>query len=264
MDPNARYFDWNSLDLTALPFRVTKTNVFSAPQIDITTADPTRADGIIQLYRKIKHREITLEGLIRTDSAMAADTARDLLLKRLYYMRGKGALTFAASGMKRTFTGGIMNVIVPREGQDISRMAYSFQMMTDNAYATDDAGLIQFASPTVISSPYASIATQNDGTYLAAPVITLQVTSVPSGSALSTFSIRNPQTNESLTFTTTVENGDTITIDCDKLQTFRNSTRLDPTGTYPEWLPEGGLIEYSDSLATRSISLSANYMRKWF
>lgn len=258
-----RQFDWNALNLQADPFRVTATNVFDSPSIDITKADPTRADGVIHLYRKLGGRDINVAGLIRSDSEQGADTALDLLKKRALTYRGTGELGVVIAGKRRFWRGAITNHAINRKNTDVSRMGYSFVVETEKPYALDVDGAVQFAAATVVTSPYATLGTINDGTYLAAPVVTIQITTVPSGTATGTFSIRNPETNEEVTFEATVSNGDTITVDCDKRRIFQNTTELYGTGIFPEWLPEGGLLDYNDTLVSRTVTVSATYMRKW-
>ena len=171
-----RAFDWNSLNLQSDPFRVTSTNAFDTPEVDITSADPTRADGVIQLYRKLSNRSITVGGLIRSDSELGADTALDLFKKKTLTYRGKGELGIVIAGKRRYWTGIARNIAVGRKNTDVSRATYSFQVETEKPSAYDEDGAIQFAAATVVTSPYASIGTLNDGTYLAAPVITIQIT----------------------------------------------------------------------------------------
>lgn len=258
-----RAFDWNNLNLQSDPYRVTATNVFDAPQIDITSADPTRADGVIHLYRKLRGREIDVSGLIRAASELDADYALDTLKKKILTYRGKGELGVSIGGKRRFWTGIIGNQTIGRKNTDVSRMTYSFQLSTEKPYALDEDGSVSFAPATVVTSPYATLGTQNDGTYLAAPEITIQVGTVPGGTATADFTIKNPETNEEITFTATVKNGDTLFINTDKRRIFQNSTEIYGVGVFPEWLPEGGLLDYADTLASRSVTVSATYMRKW-
>lgn len=258
-----RAFDWNQLNLQSDPFRVTASDVFDAPSVDITSADPTRADGIIQLYRKLGGRNITVAGLIRSESELAADLALDQLKKKVLTYRGKGELGVVIAGKRRYWIGIAKNATISRKNTDVSRMGYSFQVDTEKPYALDEDGAVSFAPATIITSPYATIGTQNEATYLAAPLITIQITTVPTGTATGTFTLKNPETNEEIEFTATVKNGDTITVDCDKLRIFQNSTEIYGAGLFPEWLPEGGLLDYTDTLASRTVTVSATYMRKW-
>ena len=258
-----RPFDWSGLSLQTENYRVIETDVFDAPSINITSADPVRTDGLMQLYRTLKARTINVKGLVLGADQASADAALDLIKKRFYSRRGKGTLGVGFADHTRYFDGGIQNFGISRSNVDVSRMAYSFQLQTEKPYAYDSLGAQTFVSSTAITTAYATLATMNNGTYLAAPVITIQFTTVPSGSAAGTFSVKNPDTGETLTFDATVKNGDTITIDCAAVQVFQNSTEIFAQGLFPEWLPECGLLEYTDTLASRTASLSATYMRRW-
>ena len=259
-----RAFDWNTLNLQSAPFRVIASNVFDAPSVDINKADPTRADGVVHLFRKMGGRVITVSGSIRVENdELATDTAIDLLKKKTLSYRGTGELGVVIAGKRRYWTGRATNVTIGRKNTDVSRATYGFQVECEKPYGLDQDGLVPFMPTTVVTSQYASIGTQNDGTYLAAPVTTLGVTSVPGGSATTTITLSNPETNEELQFTLTLKNGDTIQIDCDKRQIFQNTTKIYWSGVFPEWLPEGGLFNYADTLASRNITASGNYMRKW-
>lgn len=258
-----RGFDWNNLNLQGDPFRVTATDVFDSPTVDVTSADPTRADGIIQLYRKLGGRDITVAGLIRAADEMTADLALDTLKKKVLTYRGKGELGVVIAGKRRYWIGIAKNNTITRKNTDVSRMGYSFQVETEKPYALDQDGSVSFAPATVVTSPYATLGTQNEGTYLAAPEVTIQIGTVPGGVATADFTIKNPETNEEVTFTATVKNGDTLLIDTNKRRIFQNTTEIYGVGVFPEWLPEGGLLDYADTLASRSVTVSATYMRKW-
>lgn len=258
-----RAFDWNGLNLQSYPFTVTATNIFDSPKVQVTSVELARADGVIDLYRKLGNREIDVTGQIKSTNEVDADLALDLFKKRVLSYIGSGSLSFGFADMTRTYTGKAVNSIITRSRTDISRMGYSFQVHTEKPYALDDAGSLQFIPTTVVATSSATIATTNDATYLASPYLTLQFNTVPGGSASATISIRNPQTSETLEITTNLTNGTTITIDTDKKRTFKGSEEIYASGIYPEWLPEGGLLDYSDNLATRNVTVSGNYMRKW-
>jgi len=260
-----RQFRWSTgLEFNTGMFRIQSTDVFSAPEVQVTEEDLARADGVVQLYDKLGGRVINFGGLIRGLDQDQADTAIDVLKSKTLNLRGGvGEMAIDFPEGDRIWRGKITNLNIGRSSTDISRATFSFQLRCPKPAAESSLGLIPFltgGSKTVISSSN-SYQVYNQGTYIAKPVITFTVGAITT--SIVGFSIGNPNTSQTVSFEALVKTGDAITIDCEAETVFVNTTEVRPFGSFPSWLPEYGLIDYNDTTTTRSILIDGVYIPKY-
>lgn len=256
----ARAFTVLGMDLTADPYRVTSTDAFSSPAKDITSQELARSDFAVALYRRIKSRTINVGGLINAADEVSCDMAIDSIKSQLLN-GGTGNIAIGWGTGLRYWVGECQNLNISRSATDISRAAWSATLYCAKAFAVDGTGYVPFATAATLTTASNSIVVSNSGTYLATPVITLNVTSVTPSTGVD-YVIGNPATNEYLTVT--VVGNATITIDLDKKQVFVVGSTLTPvSGIFPAWLPGAGIMSVSDNGTARSISFSATYVRKY-
>ena len=258
-----RKFNLTGLSLNDGSFRVRETNLFNAAETEIATEDLARDDGLVQLYERMGGRQIEFAGYIRADDQNSADAAIDLLKKRMTYVSGGiQAMTVDFPEGDRVWHGKIINKNISRNNTDVSRAGFSFVLQTPKPYGSSAAGLQQFAPAQTITSSAITAQVNNVGTYLAKPLITLTITDASDTSA--EFRIGNPETSQYVSFSASnLQPGDAITIDCDLSKVFHNSEELRPFGVFPAWLPEIGLIEYNDSMTTRSVIMTTGFIPRY-
>lgn len=257
-----RKFNWSGLSLNDGAFRVRETNLFDAAEMQVATEDLARDDGLVQLYERMGGRQIEFSGYIRAEDQNSADAAIDMLKKRLTYVRGVGAMTVDFPEGDRVWFGKVINKNIGRSNTDISRATYSFVLQTPKPYGSAATGLQEFAPAQTITTSAITAQVNNIGTYLAKPLITLTITS--NSDELAEFRIGNPETSQYVSFTASnLQPGDAITIDCDLSKVFHNSEELRPFGVFPAWLPEIGLIEYNDSMTTRSVIMTTGFIPRY-
>lgn len=260
-----RKFNWSQgIDFNNGSYRIQSTDLFSAPEVQITEEDLARADGVVQLYDKLGGRTINFGGLLRGTSESEADTLIDNLKRRaLNLTGGTGVMAVNFPEGDRLWRGKITNLNIGRSSTDVSRATFSFQLRTPKPAADSALGLQQFITggSKVITSSSNSFQVNNAASYIAKPIITLSVTSITT--AVVGFSIGNPYTSQTVSFEALVKNGDSITIDCDLQKIFVGTQEVRAFGTFPSWLPDIGLIDYNDTTSTRSIVIDGVYMPRY-
>lgn len=258
-----RKFNLTGLSLNDGSFRIKETNLFGAAETQIATEDLARDDGMVQLYERMGGREIEFAGYLKGDDQNSADAAIDLLKKRLTYARGGiQSMTVDFPEGDRVWFGKIINKNISRKNTDVSRAGFSFVLQTPKPYGSAATGLQQFAAPLTITSSAITAQVNNTGTYLAKPLITLTVTAASSSAV--DFRIGNPETSQYVSFS--VDNlkvGDAITIDCDLNKAFHLSEEIRPFGAFPSWLPEYGIIEYNDSMSSRNVIMTSDFVPRY-
>lgn len=258
-----RKFNLTGLSLNDGSFRVRETNLFNAAETEIATEDLARDDGLVQLYERMGGRQIEFAGYIRADDQNSADAAIDLLKKRMTYVSGGiQAMTVDFPEGDRVWHGKIINKNISRNNTDVSRAGFSFVLQTPKPYGSAATGLQQFAEAQTITSSAITAQVNNIGTYLAKPLITLTVTSASDAAA--EFRLGNPETGQYVSFSVAdLQVGDAIVIDCDLNKVFHRSDEIRPFGVFPSWLPEIGLIEYNDSMTSRNVIMTTDFIPRY-
>lgn len=260
-----RKFNWiQGINFNDGAYRIQSTDIFSAPEVQISEEDLARADGVVQLYDKLGGRTINFGGLLRGASEADADTLIDNLKRRTLNLRGgTGVMAVNFPEGDRLWRGKITNLVIGRKSTDVSRATFSFQLRTPKPAADSALGLQQFVSggaKTVISSSN-SFQVNNAGSYIAKPIITFSVNAITT--SIVGFSIGNPYTGQTISFEAPVKNGDAITIDCDQQKVFVNTQEVRVFGNFPAWMPDIGLMDYNDTTTSRNITLDGVYMPRY-
>lgn len=250
-------FSFNGFGLSTDPYRVTDTDAFTAPTKEITVAELARAHGGVALFRRFKPRTINISGYFKDADSDALEADLDALKNNLLNVTGQLAVGYR-SGF-RYWTAEGQNVNISRGATDVTKMAYSAQFLAPSPFATDGTTQNLFTAVTGNTNRSFQLGVNNIGTFLALPFITITMTAISPTNAPITITIGNPATNEYLSFSGTFNNGDVITIDVVNEQIYQNATLLNPTGLFPTWLPGAGIMDYSDTAASGTLSLTGTY-----
>lgn len=252
---------WKTLDLQAAPYKVIdQTGLFDSPLLDIISYELARSDNAVAVYRKYKSRNFSLRGEVKGSTEAQLEAAIDQL--KLALVRQSGDLAFDWAGSTRYATAECPNVAIIRGPQDITRCGWSAPFFMAVPFTSDKVTRDFFTAVTGWTAGSLTIAVNNIGTYLASPYITLTLTGISPNVSDVSITIGNPATNESITITDEFANGDVITIDTINKQIFRGTELLAGKGNFPEWLPGVGLLSYSDTATTRTLSIAGTYQAR--
>lgn len=253
---------FKGFNLQAAPYKVvSEDGLFSSPLVDIISHELARSDNAVAVYRKYKSRSFTLRGNINAGDEASLEAAIDAL--KLAIVRQQGELVTTWAGANRYFTCEGQNLAISRGPTDIDRCGWSAPFFMAIPFSTDNVTRDFMTAVTGHTSRSYTAGVTNIGTYLAAPFITLTYTAVEPNISDFSFTITNPATSESITVTDQFADGDIITIDVLNKQIFRGTELLAGVGNFPEWLPGNGLLEYSDTATSGTISLASTYQARY-
>ena len=247
---------FNGFNLQSKPFKVQGTDAFSAPVRDIIVHELARSDNAVDVFRRYNSRNINLNGSIHADDEVGCDLAIDQL-KLKVMQAGKGQLQMGYAGGYRYWAAEAKNLNIARRATDLSTAAWSVQMLVAKFYATDGNRDV-LIDDEVVTTDSANILITPLGTYLSRPLITITYGAIdPSDSDLE-ITIGNPNSNDYLSITETIQPGDVLSIDTLYERVFLNSELLKPVGSFPAWQPgQTSGFDYSDTATTRSATIRA-------
>lgn len=245
-------------DLQSGAYRVTDTgNLLDSPTRTIISQELARSDNAVAVFRRYGSRSYVLQGTITNDTSAELEASIDAL--KLALLDQIGDLSVGWGSGYRYFNSECKNVNIARKATDVTNCVWSAEFFMPKPFSTDGttADLITAISGQTAGSSQTS--TNNTGTYLADPLLTVTLTACEPNISDATITIGNPASNEYLEITDTFADGDIISINCATKQVFNGSTLLNPSGDFPAWAPGGGLLEYSDTFSSRTISITATY-----
>jgi len=260
MTPKAYVF--KGFNLQSSPYQVTGApNLYDSPDVDITAYDLARTDGAAKVYDRYKPRSFVLNGNIKVATPTDLEPAFDAL--KLALLKQVGDLATDWGTGTRYFNCECKNIAIIRDRGHNTQVGWSGQFYMAQPFSTDN--VTRDIMTAVVGNTTGSLtaSTNNIGTYFAAPYITLTLTGITPNNSDVTITIGNPATNESISFTGQFANGDVVTIDCLNKQIFKGVTLLPGVGHFPTWMPGSGIISYSDTATTRTISLAATYIARY-
>jgi len=230
-------------------------------EIDYMTVAPrmnqleTRAnrDGADLVQSLLGVKPITIAGYYAPNTILEAQNMYDILVKALN--RQQRPLYVPHAGSTRKFIVTPENIIIS-EPQGLNRITFSFQFVVPEGKSISDSSVIM-VSQTVTTST-ATIPLTIQGSAKARPLITLQYGSVSGGTG-GVVSVRNARDFIGITVTGNFVTSDTLTIDSDNFQIFKGTTLLPPVGRLPSWEAGAGSLYYSDTFASRSVTITAVY-----
>jgi hypothetical protein len=249
----------DGFDLQGGPFRIVETDAFSPAPKENRLVELARDHGATQVMERLKSKPINLTGYIQADSSDELEEYIDQLLG--YYMRTGLELKIGYRGGYRYWTVNIENIAIARKGTDVSRCGFVITARAPKPYAADGNTASMVADNITTNSFTASFS--NDTTFLAIPTIGLTVNAINPDTSDVEISIGNSVDDTFLTFSGTFQAGDIIVIDCFNKTVYNGTTRIQPTGDFPVWLPGPGVLYYSDNATTRDIDIDSNYDARW-
>jgi len=255
-------FIFKGFDLQAYPYKtVQATNLYDAPKVDNTSFELARSDGSVTVASRYASKNFTLSGNIQVTTTADLEGAIDALKLALLNQTGDVVASWGAGF--RYFTAKCLNVLITRGQADATRCTWSAQFLMDQPFSTDNITRDLITAVTGNTAGSLTVSTSNFGTHPANPLILLTLTDINPNNADVTITIGNPATNDTMSFTSRFADGDVITMDTLKKQIFKNSTLLPGIGNFPSWAPGSGLLTYSDTGASRTISMTAQYIARF-
>ena len=260
MTPKSLIF--KGFNLQGSPYQVTDApNLYDSPQVDVTAYELAGSDGAAKVFDRYKARPFVLNGNIKVATPEELEPAIDAL--KLALLRQTGDLAAAWGTGTRYFNSECLNIGIARGRGHNTQVGWSGQFYMQQPFSSDNVTRDLMTAIAGNTSGTATGSTNNIGTYFTAPFITLTLTNISPNNSDVTITIGNPATNESIAITGQFANGDILTIDCLNKQIFKGATLMPGVGKFPTWMPGSGLITYTDTAVSRTISLAATYIARY-
>lgn len=250
------YFDGNNI-ASISGVVITNRKVADIPNRDLKMGKVARADKSVLTSAEYGSKEIVFEGLVsgttgRSNTELVIASMLSLLQepnKELRFERFGFDITYTAtlSGYTTDFKGG--NCI----------FSLTFIATDPLAYENTNTQLIQ---PTNIVASTNTSAIVVDGSYKAAPVFTITISSV-TGTSSSYITINNNSTGSGITVTRTWSAGEILIINCLTRKVTVSGVEVAFTGLFPSFNIGSSNVGYIDNFTARSVVLSAVYQRRY-
>ena len=215
----------------------------------------TRAnrDGADLVQSLLGTKPIVIAGYYAPNTILEAQNMYDILVQALN--RQQRPLYVPHAGSTRKFIVTPENVII-KQPNGLNRITFSFEFVVPEGASKSDTAII-LVSQTITSST-ANIPLTVQGSTKARPIITMQYNSVTGGTA-GVVSVRNARDFIGISVTGNFVTSDTLTVDSENFQIFKGTTLLPPVGRLPSWEAGSGALYYSDTFASRSVTITATY-----
>lgn len=249
---------FNDNDLAALVpgLKVIGSSTYRFPSLEQNIESVASADLSVNAgtYSKLKKINVMME--IGRDDRDGFDESLDILNSIL--QGDNKDLVLTVSGELRRWTATRTNIGVADVLGGHGQLEIEFSCTDPFGYSLTDVLLFD-------SAHSGSTATMNfvnpvvGSAEFQVPVITLAFDTAPG--SFGTFSLDNPNTGQTLTVSSIISSSDEFVIDCRTKTVKRNGSDVRVLdGAFPEWKRgEAGVLDYSDTLASRIVSLEGYY-----
>lgn len=223
-------------------------------QFPVARIDGSKLTGAFMVDKVIR-----VEGVVLGSSIANCDSQLDTL---------KQALAAQEANLDIDYNGGTRRYVATAASVTISRpsaasfASFSIEFACSGAYGKDTSSSTLLSAATDTTASHSPAVTVGGSALFQRPVITALLNS---GTGLTNKSITviNPATGAAITVTRTWVAADSLVIDTSLLTVKVNGAVVDYTGAFPTWAPGAGNIQRTDTLTTRSITLSATLVRQW-
>lgn len=257
MDQNFTAFGGFDLSTVSPYLEFDRRDANTTPKRTLDMEPMARSSVKKLLGASYSERIIPITGHVKAPSRDEADHVRDLLLMHLQATQAN--LDIVVSGALRSYSATYQNDVWTNiEG---GLVTFTINFLAADPFGFDGSSvLIPFSNPQ--TAAINDTAVTWDGSWWAEPAIVVLLNS-GTGLTSKTISVSNPDTGEIISITRTWTAGDTILVDTLARNVFVNSVIIDYVGVFPRWFPGAGTVRITDTLTTRSLTVSGSYVRKW-
>lgn len=248
---------YGSFNMQANGFRVTDTDVYSAPEKAIQADSLAERDGALVVKQQYKSKVFKVEGWFKKDGITLAETARDEFM--LAMSKTNQPFDIDYKGGIRRYLASAQNIIVSKKG--ISSFGFSVQFLSPDGMGWDTASTALIASANITTSS-AEIPVSIQGTYKADPTTRLSFFTVAGGTG-KTVSIGNAATLRQIQITRDWVSGDVLEIDTLNGYVRVNGIDTDFIGQLPSFQPGDNALSYVDGFTSRDVTVTSSYTRRW-
>lgn len=235
---------------------VTSTNVYDSPHNRIQADELAEADGALIVKQQYSSKTFTVEGIIRKSTVSELEAALDAF--KVAMAAKNQAFDIDYAGSTRRYLANAQNVTVAKR---LTSAGFSVEFLSPDGmgWSLDTTSLL---TPTGVSSSNVDLPVTTQGTYMVAPLITVDLNTVSGGTA-KTLTISNGSTLRGLSVQRNWTSGDVLEIDSLNKTVYVNNAVAPFTGQFPVWAAGEGVLTYLDDLTSRDVTIEATYTRRW-
>jgi phage-related protein len=252
-------FSFGNVEITALSgIELLVRNVNAYPNRKLSTFKLARADKSITTSAEFESKNIILSGNLKGTDGERTDAENKWQTVKAYLNQREQILVVTQYGQDVQYTATVARITDKFEG---GYLEWEIEF-----FCSDPVGYDLTAS-TFLSSQTITTATNNanitvGGSHYAQPIFTALLNS-GTGLTTQTVTIKNSETGVGITVSRTWTAGETLIIDCSQGTVTVNGAFVDYTGGFPTFYPGSRTISYIDSFSTRSMALSASYVKRY-
>lgn len=250
---------FNSSDLaTVVPgLRILGTDPYRYPQRNLANLVLANSDKSVTSSAYFESKKINIQAEIGQDTRELLDAAIDTLYQ---YLAGiEKALVISSGSGTRSWTATLENIsITDALG---GHAVVEIQFLCADPFGRDVNSTSLFSTALTGSSSETSFVTSGSAPFQQ-PIITITLSALTGGTS-KVVTIGNHDNGQALSISRSWTAGDVIVIDCQAKTVKVNGTEVAFTGAIPEWARGAGIMDYSDTLTTRTRTMSAVYYKRY-
>lgn len=239
--------------------RILSVNPYRPPERKLFIEDIIQSDRSKVTADFYTSKTITVKVDITVRTRELLQAALDTLLANIQGVEKQ--LVVPQGAGNRTYTATYSSYVISNEGGSYVELDLLFNCSDKFGYEPNQTLLLNNTS---ITTNYRIINLNNisGSAKTQAPIITLTIASVTNG-ATPTVTIGNPVTGQAVTISRTWVAGDVLVINSQSRTVQVNGTDVAFTGAFPYWINGGAVLNYTDGLTARSMTIRAVYARRY-
>jgi len=243
---------YNSYNLQTANIITEKILHTSAPSNEVLLQRKVRRDGSVLMSNYWTQKRIQLTGHILGSSVSDLDSKIDTLKQNL--VGENQNLDIGYAGGTRRYIATLDSLTIDREHFHTSWVPFALEFICADPFGRATSSTQETLTGQT-SSPFTKVFTMG-GSIGAYPVITLDFTT---GDNVTAVKIENETTGDYITITRSFSNGESLEVDCDNLTVEVDSSAVDFTGVFPEFVVGSNSLKITVTGTPFDIDLDITY-----
>lgn len=252
------WFDNNELTTVVPGLTILGINSYLIPKRNLVVNDVARSDKSKISTGYYNSKDITISVGITNATRTAAEQSLDTLL--LYLQGLEKDLVLNEGGAQRRYTATYSDYMIKTSGGSYVELDLIFTCSDRFGYSLQYEKLLDTTGRTLYN--YTDAITLNGNAPWQVPVLTVFLSAITAATT-NIVTLKNAATGRSISVNRAWTAGDRLIIDCQNRTVTVNGVAADFTGSFPEFAPGAGYLNYQDTFTSRTVAISAYYYRRF-
>ncbi len=252
---NAYFNNYNLNSLEGV--RIVNYDVSELPDRILTDNKLARSNRSVLTSAEYASKNVRIVGYVGGDGWPEVQTNYDRLKGRVQDF--EGIVRVQQGDTEVEYVGTLNQITKEYVGPNIK---FTLTFKCSNPIGRDSVGRELFA-PVTITTATLTKAFEVEGSFIATPRFSFQVSAVTGGSTNKSITLLNASTNKGIRITRNWVAGDILSINSDTFEAVVNGTPVDFDGQFPTFYPGTRSLQYIDDFTTRTVVLSSIYTRQY-